>query len=420
LYEWLLEDEIEKPVEEEPKKQDDYDVPSSLPQDAQEALVELLADRGPLINGLSSQVHFSKAATAEACNALPPEVEAKRQKRREYRERKRLKKQAGLFIKAKENPNVYVSGLPHDSTADELESIFKRAGVLKVDPNTGSPKIRVYRDENGRCKGDALVTYANSASVELALEFLHDFELRPGNRIAVQQADFDEQERSQPVSMSELKSMVAKQPEDQQRKRKAAQQLQKQATAWDTDIDDGTGRKIVVLRHMFSPQEAASEGPAFYEELAEEVKEECGKLGQVSKVTPFERHKLGIVCVKFKNSAEAEECIRVMDGRFFGGRRVEAAFYDGKTDLRALGQLPAKRSCQPQSFSASEPLAALSTQVLDSSAEQVAVASPSRSVAAADGDHGASSSDVQKAAYDAWLDDQSSGSDDEFQIHCED
>eukprot|EP00439_Symbiodinium_sp_Y106_P030889 s2991_g3.t1 len=48
-----------------------------------------------------------------------PDKEAKRQKRREYRERRKLKQQAGLFIKAKENPNVYVSGLPEDITAKD-------------------------------------------------------------------------------------------------------------------------------------------------------------------------------------------------------------------------------------------------------------------------------------------------------------
>eukprot|EP00932_Pfiesteria_piscicida_P000586 SRR837773.1057.p1 GENE.SRR837773.1057~~SRR837773.1057.p1 ORF type:complete len:149 (+),score=22.89 SRR837773.1057:123-569(+) len=93
---------------------------------------------------------------------LDPETEAKRQKRREYRERKKLKKQAGLFVRAQENPNVYVSGLPPDVTFEELEPIFKRAGVLKLDPETGESKIRIYMQEDGKtCKGDALVSYAN-------------------------------------------------------------------------------------------------------------------------------------------------------------------------------------------------------------------------------------------------------------------
>merc|ERR1712129_1225 len=107
--------------------------------------------------------------------------------------------------------------------------------------------------------------------------------------------------------------------------------------SWSGEMDDGSGRRIVVMKHLFSAEEAEQEGPDFYKELIDEVQEECEKIGQVGKVTPLERHKQGIVCVKFKSSSEAEECIRVMDGRYFAGRTVEAYFYDGKTDLRALG-----------------------------------------------------------------------------------
>jgi len=65
---------------------------------------------------------------------LDQEKEAKRKKRREYRERKKLKRQAGIFTRTNDNPNVYVSGLPPDVTMQELEPIFKRAGVIKLDP----------------------------------------------------------------------------------------------------------------------------------------------------------------------------------------------------------------------------------------------------------------------------------------------
>lgn len=265
--------------------------------------------------------------------------EAKRQKRRDYRERKKLKRQAGVFVKAQENPNVYVSGLPADVTLQELEPVFRRAGVLKLDVETGEAKIRIYMAPDGLgCKGDALVTYANAASVELAVKFLHEFELRPQCRICVQQADFQEHERDPKLTKAQLKELASSRKTDQERaKYIAAKNAQKEAVSWGGDMDDGTGRRVVILKHLFCPEEAEKEGPGFYAELAEEVREECARIGQVAKVTPLERHKLGIVCVKFKLSSEAEECIRVMDGRFFGGRTVEASFYDGRTDLRALG-----------------------------------------------------------------------------------
>lgn len=284
----------------------------------------------------------AQAAPAPA-EALPPEKEAKRQKRKDYRDRKKLKKQAGLFLRTQENPNVYVSGLPPDVTLEELEPIFKRAGVIKVDLDSGEAKIRIYTEADGmRCKGDALVSYANAASVELAVQFLHEHEIRPGCRICVQQADFEEHEREQKLSKEELQELAAAKKKDgsndgSRARYIAAKNLQKEAVSWSCEMDDGSGRRIVVLRHLFSKEEAETEGLEFYQELADEVKEECEKIGQVAKVTPIQRHKQGIVCVKFKSSAEAEECIRVMDGRYFAGRTVEASLYDGKTDLKVLG-----------------------------------------------------------------------------------
>jgi len=37
--------------------------------------------------------------------------------------------------------------------------------------------------------------------------------------------------------------------------------------------------------------------------------------------------------IKFGTSVEAEECIKLMEGRFFDGVRLECAFWDGKEDL---------------------------------------------------------------------------------------
>ena len=40
----------------------------------------------------------------------------------------------------------------------------------------------------------------------------------------------------------------------------------------------------------------------------------------------------GVVSVKFKAEGPADECTRLMNGRFFGGRRLEAFKWDGVTN----------------------------------------------------------------------------------------
>eukprot|EP00928_Gymnodinium_smaydae_P011177 TRINITY_DN14154_c0_g3_i1.p1 TRINITY_DN14154_c0_g3~~TRINITY_DN14154_c0_g3_i1.p1 ORF type:complete len:646 (-),score=185.24 TRINITY_DN14154_c0_g3_i1:69-2006(-) len=449
-----------------------------------EAMQQLLQETEGLGTTLlvSTKQATVRGATVDGADAaaneedLDPETRLKRQKKREYRERKKLRKQAGLFMKAQDNPNVYVSGLPGNVTQSELESVFKRAGVLKVDPLTGDTKIRIYRENDaGACTGDALVTYANAASVSLALEFLHEHELRPGCRICVQQADFEEHEQAPKLSKEELKALAAKRKgENDRSKYLAAKNAQKEAVSWSGDMDDGTGRRVIVLKRMYTLEEAESEGPGFYGELEEEVREECAKIGQVVKVTPIENHRLGIVCVKFRSSNEAEECIRVMDGRFFAGRTVEASFYDGKTDLKALGVVEgAKRGASAAAAAASAPgakkprtgggegapeaggveqaassavdgtpaTASASTTVASTTSDDDAGAAGAVAAAgapagddargeeeeetakAADGDSAAGSEakepGAKKSTYDSWLDDQSSESDDEFRVQVE-
>ncbi|CAE8699258.1 unnamed protein product [Polarella glacialis] len=331
-------------------------------------------------------------------------------------------------MKAKDNPNVYVSGLPPDVTVQELEPLFKRAGVLKVDVETGGSKIRIYCDESGRCKGDALVSYANSGSVDLAVKFLHEHELRTGCTLCVQQADFEDEKKDVHLSKDQLKEMAVLKKDASRKRYLAAKNMTKEAVSWSGEMDDGTGRRIVVLRHMFSAQEAEKEGPEFYKELAEEVKTECEKVGQVARVTPMERHKQGIVCVKFKSSSEAEECIRVMDGRFFGGHTVEACFYDGKTDLRALGVAAAPPAKSAASLAASPQAVAVNTATaIEPTGPLEASAAIDESSGPAEGPRPSEQATAEAAVdgppegtgYNEMFEEDSSSDDEEFKVRTE-
>jgi HIV Tat-specific factor 1 len=54
--------------------------------------------------------------------------------------------------------------------------------------------------------------------------------------------------------------------------------------------------------------------------------------GVVDRVCIFQYNPEGVATVKFKTEEAAHECVRIMHGRFFGGRKVEAALWDGFTD----------------------------------------------------------------------------------------
>lgn len=85
---------------------------------------------------------------------------------------------------------VYVTGIPLDTTVDEMKEVFTKCGVIMEDISTGEPKIKLYKQENGELKGDALVTFFKEESVPLAINLLDDAEFRLGDsstKIHVQQ-----------------------------------------------------------------------------------------------------------------------------------------------------------------------------------------------------------------------------------------
>ena len=43
-------------------------------------------------------------------------------------------------------------------------------------------------------------------------------------------------------------------------------------------------------------------------------------------------HPEGVVTIKFKRDDAAQECLKVMNGRFFGGRQLTAELWDGTTN----------------------------------------------------------------------------------------
>ena len=90
------------------------------------------------------------------------------------------------------NTAVYITGLPLDTSADELAERFGKFGLIEED-DEGYPKVKLYAREDGSFSGDALVVYFKEESVDLAITMLDDAELRvgePGTRMRVQRAEF--------------------------------------------------------------------------------------------------------------------------------------------------------------------------------------------------------------------------------------
>ena len=97
--------------------------------------------------------------------------------------------------KPRVNTAVYVTSIPLDATPAEIHQVFSRCGVIAEEIDSGAYRIKMYEDDKGQFKGEALVVYFRPESVNLAIQLLDDTDLRlgvegPRGKMRVQAADY--------------------------------------------------------------------------------------------------------------------------------------------------------------------------------------------------------------------------------------
>jgi len=79
---------------------------------------------------------------------------------------------------------------------------------------------------------------------------------------------------------------------------------------------------------MFRPAELRSD-TTLLSDLEADIAEECSKVGPIERIKVYENHPLGAILVKFKDRRDGLKCIQLMNGRWFGGRQIQAVEDDG-------------------------------------------------------------------------------------------
>ena len=91
---------------------------------------------------------------------------------------------------------VYATGIPAGATEEEVADFFKKCGIIQLDIVSGKPRVKLYKDNHGKLKGDCAVAYEKRPSVDLAVQLLDGADFREGIPISVVEAVFDKTTRA--------------------------------------------------------------------------------------------------------------------------------------------------------------------------------------------------------------------------------
>lgn len=256
----------------------------------------------------------------------PPSQKAKEEKEQRKAEAKRKAQEPPTWFEVDEahNTAIYVSGLPLDITIEELTQLFTKCGLIARDEK-GKDKIKLYKDSNGEPKGDALCTYIKVESVDLALKILDGSQIR-GKTLSVQRAKFQMKGAYDPA----LKPKRKKKDKDRQKK------MQDKLFDWRPERMRGEPLKcerVVIIKNLFTPEDFDKEVQLLLE-YQQDIRSECLKCGDVRKVVICDRHPEGVAQVTFREPAEAQACVQLLNGRWFSQRKISAEIWDGKTKYK--------------------------------------------------------------------------------------
>ncbi|CAK1553324.1 unnamed protein product [Leptosia nina] len=253
-------------------------------------------------------------------------------------EKKKLEKKQDSGLKRKNEPQwfepsdekntkVYVSNLPLDTTEEEFVDLMQKCGLVERDPSSQKMKIKMYMDKEQNCfKGDALCTYIKIESVDLALNLLDGSDFK-GNTIKVEKAHF------------ELKGAYNPSLKPKKKKKKELEKIKKmQQKLFDWRPEKFIGERskherVVIVKNLFHPTDFDKEVQLILD-YQQDLREECGKCGDVRKVVIYDRHPEGVAQITMKEPEQADAVIQLINGRWFGKRQITAEIWDGRTKYR--------------------------------------------------------------------------------------
>eukprot|EP00835_Amoeboradix_gromovi_P002161 NODE_116_length_19003_cov_0.233707.p6 type:complete len:289 gc:universal NODE_116_length_19003_cov_0.233707:7934-7068(-) len=215
---------------------------------------------------------------------------------------------------------IYIENIPKDATIMELQTYFKKCGIIMVDDHD-LPKIKLFG------KNDAMITFLKEASVDLAIQLYDETSLRGEGQLM-------NISRAMILDYGKPKDSKSKKTRNKQPTMSKRQKLEKKLEWFEMETSK-KHLKTVVLRHMFNPVDFEKD-PALLIDIKDDVRTEAEKVGQVNRIVMYDLHPEGIICIKYQDELAAQACVELMNGRIFDGLKVAASIYDGKENFKSF------------------------------------------------------------------------------------
>ncbi|KAF8168137.1 hypothetical protein B0H34DRAFT_792777 [Crassisporium funariophilum] len=215
---------------------------------------------------------------------------------------------------------LYVGSLHFNLTESDIKQVFEPFGDLEF--------VDLHRDPmTGRSKGYAFVQYKRSEDARMALEQMEGFELA-GRTLRVNTVHekgtvkYTQQDSLDEAGGGNLNAASRQALMQKLARTESAPSLPEPISR--PIIAQSMQSRSVLLKNMFDPEDETERD--WDKDLAEDVKGECeSKYGPVSAIK-VEKETQGEIYVKFDTIDNAKKAIEGLNGRWFGGRQVSAAF----------------------------------------------------------------------------------------------
>eukprot|EP01038_Epipyxis_sp_PR26KG_P004175 gene4175-5942_t len=223
-----------------------------------------------------------------------------------------------------ESSSVYVSGLPHDITEEELDILFCTQGKIK--------KIKIYTNPNGQKKGDALITYTTFESAASACIKYNKLDIGDGITLNVVRASFEGKGKNDNEgykSSTDNHNMDIVDTEiDEHENTQYVANLQKSLPK------ECEARKypVVLVLNAYDPNYSSSEEEQlnYFQDLEADMLIECCQFGTIKVMqlmTPdlsIPETLVGSIAITFENEQSARDCATSLHLRWFELRQLEA------------------------------------------------------------------------------------------------